>query len=170
MRALVKAELEAEAETEAAAEAAAEAETEAEAAAEAEVRAEADLRILRQPVAPLRLQRLLVSSAPRLRQLVGVGAVLRAHGHRASDAAEPPRRERRRWTGVQAGGAPQAEQEAGGGQMHPHRSAARRANTARLAVIISHIGAAAYVTRNSWWTDRELAILTHRLQRTRKPD
>ena len=94
---------------------------EAEAEAEAEVRAKADLRILRQPVAPLRLQRLLVSSAPRLRQLVGVGAVLRAHGHRASDAAEPPQRERRHWTGVQAGGAPQAEQEAGGDQMHSHR-------------------------------------------------
>ena len=91
----------------------------------AEVRAETDLRIRGQPVAPLRLQRLLVSLAPRLGNLVGVGAVLRAHGHRASDAAEPPRRERRRWTGVQAGGAPQAEQEDGGGQIQRHGDQAR---------------------------------------------
>ena len=77
--------------------------------AEAGARAEADLRVIRQPVAPLGLQGLLVSSAPRLCQLVGVVAILRTHRRHVSDAADPPRREQCRRTGVQAGGASQAK-------------------------------------------------------------
>ena len=98
------------------------------------------LRILREPVAPLGLQGLLVSSAPRLCQLVGVVAILSTHRRQVSDAADPPRREQRRRTGVQAGGASQAKHQGGDLQLHPFCESwcrrRSRAPTGRLKLLV----------------------------------